>query len=141
MSLRVDSILSQGTGTAGEPIRMGNYEIVFPSLPGAPFTRDMSTVCNTMGLPNPTIAPMDVHHQNEKLKIAGEVDWAPVTVEIRDCIDPDVIRYLWSWFTLAYNPLTGQIGVCVGVQADEHPPGSIRPKACCSGNGGCTAHG
>ena len=104
MALRVDYQLSAGSGLTGEPIRMSNFEVVFGAL------GNVSLICNTVTLPNPTIAPVDIHHQNEKLKIAGEVDWAPITIEVRDSIEPDVIKSAWDWFRRAYDPSTGAIG-------------------------------
>lgn len=104
MPIRVDYQLSAGTGVFGEPLRMSNFELVIAAIPG------VSLMCNTVALPGVTIAPQEVHHFNEKLKIAGDVDWSTIPIEIRDTIDPDTAFAVDAWLSRVYNARTGVIG-------------------------------
>ena len=97
---RLDTSLSGG----GEPLRMAHYEVQINGIQG------LSLACQTVALPNGTIAPVEIHNFNDKIKIAGEVDWASVSLEIRDTIDPDHANQINDWFTQVYDFDTGNIG-------------------------------
>lgn len=103
-TLRADYMVSQGTGTVGEPLRGCTFEVVIP------FLANVTLFVDSMTTPNYTLNQVEVHHFNEKLKIAGKPDIPNISLVVRDVVTPNLMQQMWLWFNLGYQPLTGQIG-------------------------------
>lgn len=102
--LRIDYMLSEGTGKTGEPTRNNTWEVTINDF------QDCTLYASTVSLPTPTVSPIEINHFNEKLKIAGAVDVPNVSLEVMDTIDPDLAGQLYEWYKKIYDPETGEVG-------------------------------
>ncbi len=105
-NLKVDYMLSQGTGAKGEPIRGNQFEVHIADL-----HNEVHLMAQTITLPSMTMAQGEINHFNEKSKIAnGPVEYDNVSLEILDTVDPDTAKSVYEWFTKVYDPETGEVG-------------------------------
>jgi len=103
--LKIDYQLSDNTGLAGEPFRGCTYEIFING-----FAEDLTLYCSTSGLPAYTSNVIEVHHFNEKTKIAGKPDIGNIDITVNDVVAPATALNLWNWYLTVYDPTTGAVG-------------------------------
>ena len=85
--------------------RANNFEVIIPSM------GDEITLCVTRcTLPEMTLTPIEAAYGNSKVKMAGQLELADGSIDVRDAIVPDVEKQLCDWFCETYNPETGAIG-------------------------------
>lgn len=85
--------------------RSNHFEVIVSDL-GEEFTLTVQR-CS---LPEMTIGIVELTHGNSKSKVAGQLEFADGSMDIKDAILPDIEDRCYKWFCKAVNPETGKMG-------------------------------
>ena len=102
--IKIDYMISEGTGATGEPVRKSSWEVMIPSVIG-----ELQLYAQTVSFPKPSAAQIDVFHFNEVAKIAGQPRFDDVVIGVMDVVDPAIASDIHDWWKLVYDAETGII--------------------------------
>lgn len=99
-------------GKGYEPQRSANIEIVFDltTLGVGGGDDELSLALESFVVPATTLAIIELHHLNERRKVAGKVNVDEMTVQFKDYVEPRVSGKLYQWFRKVHDPESGIIG-------------------------------
>ena len=68
--------------------------------------------------PSITIKSTDIPFLNTKTYVAGQFEWAEITVTLRDPIGPSAAQAVMEWVRLHAESVTGRMGYAAGYKKD-----------------------
>lgn len=92
-----------------EPQRTNHFEVQITDVGGDALTLAVSST----NLPTISVPATEVPHGNATIKVAGQVEFDDVSIEVKDFIGADVEGIIDSWQREVYDPVTDQIGLAV----------------------------
>lgn len=95
------------TGLLGDVRRQNNFVLTIEEITE---NTNLDLIVQQAFLPKVSIAPIELRHGNEAIKLAGAVSWEGGTITILDVISNKELEAINNWFDLIYNYKTGQIG-------------------------------
>lgn len=95
------------TGLLGDVRRQNNFVLTIEEITE---NTNLDLIVQQAFLPKVSIAPIELRHGNEAIKLAGAVSWEGGTITILDVISNKELEAINNWFDLIYNYETGQIG-------------------------------
>jgi hypothetical protein len=104
--------LGHGQGSPGEPLRSGTWRVEIDGLESSNRTDASSVFLHVVSfdLPKTSVDAVEIHYMNERVKIAGTVNYGDGTLDIIDTVNPDIAGILNEWFLQVYDPANGTVG-------------------------------
>jgi len=101
-----------------EPQRHNNFAVEIP-LDNA--DKDLVLVgLQGFTLPRQSNETIELHYQNEKRKVAGQVTVDEATLSLKDFVDVDTRGAVMRWRKKVYDPQTGKVGLAKDYKKTIH---------------------
>ena len=90
-----------------EPQRTNHFEVTITGLPA-----ELSLAVNMFSLPNVTNDPIEIPHQNSRIKFAGQTNFGGAeSLEVIDYVGLDTEGMMNDWRKEVYDPKTDKMGI------------------------------
>lgn len=101
-----------------EPQRQNNFAVEIP-LDNS--DKDLILMgLHGFSLPQQSNEPIEVEYQNEKRKVAGQVNVEEANLILKDSVDTDTRGAILRWRKQVYDPQTGKIGLAADYKKELH---------------------
>jgi len=92
--------------TAYEVQRTNHFEVQLIDVGGT----DLTLAVTSSSLPTITVDQIELSYGNSNVKVAGQVSYDDIDVEVKDFIEPDIQDIIEEWRKEVYDQETGDLG-------------------------------
>jgi len=113
--------------TAYEVQRTNHFEVQIIDVGG----QDLTLAVNNSSLPSITIDQIELPYGNSRVKVAGQVSYDDIDVDVKDFIEPNMQEIIEEWRMEVYDQNEGDLGWAAdykrnGVLHIYSPSGDVR---------------